>query len=319
MANNQQSPSPIKSGDEMNGPREDEAVSEAVTEMDHPRSPQGVDECGMYGITRCSPTVDVSLERLGICPRQDVAHPSFTTLESRMESFSTWPLHIKLRPEELSDAGFFYTGVGDRTICFQCSGGLKDWEENDEPWKEHARYFSKCTYLIQKKGRDFIDEVLGKKSADVRTFSQDPQMHMPTATTSSFNGNSLVRKCGSDEGSSGYYSGGSFGEEPGSQENAAASSFGAQQCLSDVGSSGYSSGGSFAEEHSGSSSQELKTKKNDKPLDDQRACKICYAEEVGVVFLPCGHLVSCVNCAPSLKTCAVCRKPFSATVRAYLS
>lgn len=110
MANNQQSSFPTKSEDEMNGPGDDEAVSD-VAEMDHPRSPQGVDECGMYGITRCSPTVDVSLERLGICPRQDAAHPSFTTLESRMESYSTWPLHIKLRPEQLSDAGFFYTGM----------------------------------------------------------------------------------------------------------------------------------------------------------------------------------------------------------------
>lgn len=90
-------------------------------------------------------------------------------------------------------------------------------------------------------------------------------------------------------------------------------SLGQDSSVSDVGSSGYSSCGSFLEESS--NSQDPKAKK----LDDQRACKICYAEEMGVVFLPCGHLVSCVNCAPSLKTCAVCRKPFSATVRAYLS
>lgn len=90
--------------------------------------------------------------------------------------------------------------------------------------------------------------------------------------------------------------------------------------VSDTGSSGYSSGGSFGCEALTSCSQEAKSTKTDsKVIDDQRACKICYAEEMGVVFLPCGHLVACVNCAPSLKTCAVCRKPFSATVRAYLS
>lgn len=94
---------------------------------------------------------------------------------------------------------------------------------------------------------------------------------------------------------------------------------GPESYTSDAGSSGYSSGGSFGGEES-SGSQEPRVKKPDaKVVDDQRACKICYAEEMGVVFLPCGHLVACVNCAPSLKTCAVCRKPFSATVRAYLS
>lgn len=56
-----------------------------------------------------------------------------------------------------------------------------------------------------------------------------------------------------------------------------------------------------------------------KRLDDARACKICFSEEIGVAFLPCGHLVSCVNCVSSLTTCAVCRKPFSATVRVFLS
>lgn len=37
-------------------------------------------------------------------------------------------------------------------------------------------------------------------------------------------------------------------------------------------------------------------------------CKICMAEEVGVVFLPCGHLLTCVMCAPALSTCPLCRQ-----------
>lgn len=38
-------------------------------------------------------------------------------------------------------------------------------------------------------------------------------------------------------------------------------------------------------------------------------CKICMSEEVGVVFLPCGHLLTCVMCAPALSTCPLCRQP----------
>lgn len=53
-------------------------------------------------------------------------------------------------------------------------------------------------------------------------------------------------------------------------------------------------------------------------LKDQRLCKVCMDNEVGVVFLPCGHLLACTFCAPALKLCPMCRKPIQATVRAYL-
>ena len=54
-------------------------------------------------------------------------------------------------------------------------------------------------------------------------------------------------------------------------------------------------------------------------LKEQRTCKICMDNEVGVVFLPCGHLCSCVLYAPSLKDCPVCRTNIQGTVRTFLS
>lgn len=54
-------------------------------------------------------------------------------------------------------------------------------------------------------------------------------------------------------------------------------------------------------------------------IDDARICKICYSEELGVVFIPCGHMVACVKCAPGMTVCAVCRKPVTMNVRAFLS
>jgi hypothetical protein len=35
----------------------------------------------------------------------------------------------------------------------------------------------------------------------------------------------------------------------------------------------------------------------------------------GIVFLPCGHGIACINCSISLNTCAVCRQIITATVR----
>jgi baculoviral IAP repeat-containing protein 2/3 len=48
-------------------------------------------------------------------------------------------------------------------------------------------------------------------------------------------------------------------------------------------------------------------------------CKICMAEEVGVVFLPCGHLLSCVYCAPAVSQCPLCREMIRGRVRTFLS
>ncbi|KAI5706206.1 hypothetical protein M8J76_006408 [Diaphorina citri] len=54
-------------------------------------------------------------------------------------------------------------------------------------------------------------------------------------------------------------------------------------------------------------------------LREARLCKICMDKEVGVVLLPCGHLVTCVLCASSLPRCPVCRENIKATVRTFLS
>ncbi|XP_008552293.3 baculoviral IAP repeat-containing protein 7-B-like [Microplitis demolitor] len=53
--------------------------------------------------------------------------------------------------------------------------------------------------------------------------------------------------------------------------------------------------------------------------EDQNRCKICLCEELGIVFLPCGHLVACAKCAPSLTRCAVCRELIVLVARAIIS
>lgn len=36
-----------------------------------------------------------------------------------------------------------YTGKRDTVQCFSCDGCLGNWEEGDDPWKEHAKWFPK--------------------------------------------------------------------------------------------------------------------------------------------------------------------------------
>lgn len=63
----------------------------------------------------------------------------------------------------------------------------------------------------------------------------------------------------------------------------------------------------------------LSLEEENRVLKEARLCKICMDNEVGIVFLPCGHLATCVNCAPSLQICPVCRELIKATVRTFLS
>ncbi|XP_051011847.1 baculoviral IAP repeat-containing protein 2 [Acomys russatus] len=54
-------------------------------------------------------------------------------------------------------------------------------------------------------------------------------------------------------------------------------------------------------------------------LQEERTCKVCMDREVCIVFIPCGHLVVCQECAPSLRKCPICRGTIKGTVRTFLS
>ncbi|XP_052096890.1 baculoviral IAP repeat-containing protein 7-A-like isoform X13 [Mytilus californianus] len=53
-------------------------------------------------------------------------------------------------------------------------------------------------------------------------------------------------------------------------------------------------------------------------LRDQRLCKICLEFDATIAFLPCGHLVSCSDCAPALRKCPICRAFVKGTVKTFL-
>ena len=49
-------------------------------------------------------------------------------------------------------------------------GGLRNWQPDDDPWTEHARWFTKCGYVRLIKGDEFIakcvDEISTAAGAD---------------------------------------------------------------------------------------------------------------------------------------------------------
>ncbi|VDI63716.1 Hypothetical predicted protein [Mytilus galloprovincialis] len=51
-------------------------------------------------------------------------------------------------------------------------------------------------------------------------------------------------------------------------------------------------------------------------MKERMLCKICCENIVCIAFLPCGHLISCSLCAPSLGNCPVCRTEVKGSFRA---
>uniref|UniRef100_G3NDL9 RING-type E3 ubiquitin transferase n=1 Tax=Gasterosteus aculeatus aculeatus TaxID=481459 RepID=G3NDL9_GASAC len=54
-------------------------------------------------------------------------------------------------------------------------------------------------------------------------------------------------------------------------------------------------------------------------LQEERTCKVCMDKLVSIVFIPCGHLVVCADCAASLRHCPICRAVIRGSVRAFMS
>lgn len=177
--------------------------------------------------------------------------PAFSSEAARLSSYADWPCRMKQKPEAMADAGFFYTGTGDKTVCYYCGGGLKDWEDDDDPWEQHARWFQTCHYVKLVKGEEFINKINAKPAE---------------------------RK-----------------EEPEPK---------AQEVISGPVKSSVS-----AYDCSSSSSDK----------NESRLCKICFAAERNICFVPCGHVVACPKCALSVQQCPMCRQQFTSTMRLYYS
>ncbi|XP_065346340.1 baculoviral IAP repeat-containing protein 7-like [Cloeon dipterum] len=60
-----------------------------------------------------------------------------------------------------------------------------------------------------------------------------------------------------------------------------------------------------------------KTEAEKSVRSESNLCSVCQDNIVGIVFVPCGHLVTCVQCAPNLSLCPVCRKEIQTSLRTY--
>lgn len=63
---------------------------------------------------------------------------------------------------------FLLLGPADSVKCFSCGGVLRNWSLSDEPWIEHAKWYPSCTFLLEKKGHAFIEDIIRQREISER-------------------------------------------------------------------------------------------------------------------------------------------------------
>ncbi|CAG2240685.1 unnamed protein product [Mytilus edulis] len=290
-------------------------------------------------------------------------YPNYESLQSRKDSYFDWPANrSSLHPYDLSECGLFFTHFEDCVRCFQCGIGLRNWEEDDNPWVEHARWSRKCQYLIRRKGQEFIDNVvqlLGLETDEAIAQSLAPQLNLAEFTTPRrnplehkaaiyvlseriFDNREMVQECMTSllethdwhsittdilvtsilEKNEAVPSGSSSGPDiatdkvnnswNGVYENDRNGLLDKPEIT--LPTKDFKPIDKDIERKSKADDDPETLQKENEELEDLYTCKICLDEQVGVTFLPCGHLVTCKSCSPKLRKCPLCRKFIRSTI-----
>jgi hypothetical protein len=254
----------------------------------------------------------------------------YAELMKRIETFSSWPRDHRLRPKELAEAGFYHAGYGDNCRCFYCGHGLRNWADDDDVWVEHARFFPKCNYIRQQMGQVFVDTVrvlnethdhipfkmvmdtIGDAAITFHLDSKDnPLKRDPAVKTIVDIGYPQAEVIDIAEA---IKEEGNILSADGIYEKLVTGNI--KKISSGINESELQRNGENFSPDDVEKIRSLKEQNN--RLRDLTLCKICMDKEVTVVFLPCGHLVTCMDCASAMKDCPVCRKHVTGLVRAFM-
>lgn len=102
-----------------------------------------------------------------------VLHTRFADRYKRLLSFSKWQYGNIQSCESLVDAGFFYKGWSDYTVCFCCGLWVAEWEKDEDPWIVHAKYCPGCIFLKKFKSSEYIKDVQEKWKLIYKPFRPD--------------------------------------------------------------------------------------------------------------------------------------------------
>ncbi|XP_052238123.1 putative inhibitor of apoptosis isoform X1 [Dreissena polymorpha] len=253
-------------------------------------------------------------------------HERFRTLKSRMDTFINWPQHLSQRPQQLAEAGMYFTGVDDHCRCFACDGGLRKWEPGDDPWIEHCRWFPACPFAREIKGDGFInlvqlsaDHVLEENGSN----SQDEASCAMAALTIDDakiqkiveqNKDALVQDMGFsivDVKTAIFEQG-----NPNPDINDIVIRL---EVLNDRRQVEENLKQTHAPPDSGGPFPTERLLEENQRLKNMLLCHLCYNNSVNALFLPCTHHKYCMECTEHIDRCPHCNRSIKERIRTYMT
>ncbi|CAK8686346.1 unnamed protein product [Clavelina lepadiformis] len=266
-----------------------------------------------------------------------------------------WPWdRINASPRTLADSGLYYLGDGDRVKCWYCGGGLQGWERNDDPWREHAKWYPSCEFLLQKKGPDFVTDIVNRfpnlQRPDLN--QRDRQDHpapnvesSPRPTTSSsveiidpWNerrrlDRRIEREMTSERALMVRQMGFSLDEIRTAVQRQfetretfrnmedmidAILNLSVSESAPTTSRTDPPNQPSPLPRQNGVAERLSEEAREVRRLEESKLCKMCHSCDANMVFIPCGHLATCLNCGANMRTCCVCDAVVEERVRSYI-
>ncbi|XP_029296820.1 E3 ubiquitin-protein ligase XIAP [Cottoperca gobio] len=231
-------------------------------------------------------------------------HVSMGSLEDRLGSFAG--VQHPIDHERLARAGFYSAGTGDKVLCFRCGGGVKSWQPEEDPWEEHAKHYPGCSFLLAEKGPEYVNSIQ----------LQDPRRNRATSSQQngfSGHGNDVLQSAMAQRAIG-------MGLEPSVVE---------KTILEKIRStgSGYSTSEALMEDclNTPMSDSAMSQDQDEDPLEKlrklqrEKQCKICMDRDICIVFIPCGHLVTCRECSKTLIKCPICCGAIMQKIKTYIA
>jgi len=227
----------------------------------------------------------------------------YNTLSARINSFRNGVVAVGQSAEKLAEAGFFYVGPRDKVMCFQCGGNLCEWEIDDDPYEEHAKWYGKCDFVKRhtRVGRQPLSAVTCHvEPREIKARMDTPMVRM--ILDKGFPKNIVkdvityqLMTYGTDFENAAALVDAILKKNMSPPDNAACSVPQVDPVPPPVDTVVESTG------------------------NDLYTCKICMDLQVNTTFLPCGHLVCCDKCAPKIRNCPICRTFIRGSVKVFFS
>ncbi|KAL3882677.1 hypothetical protein ACJMK2_028994 [Sinanodonta woodiana] len=282
-------------------------------------------------------------------------HPYYATLSNRIASFTGWLGLTTHQPRDLASAGFFYVGTGDCVRCFFCGGGLRSWQNGDDPYAEHARWYPDCDYIRIYRSDEDLQVFPGDTERSPETNDAQSVGNAPDISKKEMEENALRTTAAQSIIAMGYTIQTVTQAIETFRLYQESKLFTAEQLLEIIlekeeneneNDDRYSSINKrvsdscqrhtdvpISNDHNNDDSLEIRNSsltiassndvesilEENRELKEQMTCKICMDAEACIVFLPCSHMMSCPQCAPAFRKCPICRALVRGTVRAFKS